>query len=226
MLKSAVMVFIYLLFIPIHLIAQTNEKYLVAVDLDQRVAQNSLEKLHLGVYYIFKNTLIAGASEEGVKGLSRLGFTFRVLDEYPDNNKYFIISRKKAGEPRPFIDNQIIFDDDDTFVIKGEQPDIKNLVSNGFESVSMKRHPKSYRVEKQIPHYSMTASMDSVISSIIEEINVDSVRHFVQSLQNFGTRFLLAENRELVALWIKDQFEKMGYTDVVIDEFWSTRTQT
>jgi len=226
MLKRIVTGLMILIFLPLHLFAQVDDKYLVAVDLDQDVSLNSLEKLHLGVYHIFENTLIAGATDESVKSLNRLGFTFRVLDENPDNSNYYIVSRKKIGEARPVNNTQIIFDDSDSFIIKGDQPAIKKLVSNGFESVLMKKHPGIYRFENQIPQYKITASLDSVISDVVREINVDSVRNFVQSLQNFGTRFLQAENRELVAIWIHDQFEKMGYTDIVIEEFWNMRTQT
>ena len=54
---------------------------------------------------------------------------------------------------------------------------------------------------------------------ITSSVDSDSVRFFIQSLQNFQTRFLLANTRDAVALWIKNQFLQMGFTDVVIDSF-------
>jgi len=54
---------------------------------------------------------------------------------------------------------------------------------------------------------------------LLNEINADSVRYYIQSLQDFGTRFLLAATRDSVAEWIKNQFLRMGITDVQIDSF-------
>lgn len=60
---------------------------------------------------------------------------------------------------------------------------------------------------------------DSLIRNIISDINPDSVKKFISGLQSFGTRYLLDSNRDQVALWIKQQYLNMGFTDVVIDSF-------
>jgi aminopeptidase YwaD len=61
--------------------------------------------------------------------------------------------------------------------------------------------------------------LDSLITSIIQEINPDTIRYYIQSLQDFGTRFLLASNRDSVSSWIYKQFINMGYNDVAFGEF-------
>jgi len=62
-------------------------------------------------------------------------------------------------------------------------------------------------------------STDSLINSFIAQINADSLQSYMQDLENFGTRFLLANNRRDVALWIKDKFISFGYSDVRLDSF-------
>lgn len=65
---------------------------------------------------------------------------------------------------------------------------------------------------------------DSIITSIISKVNVDSVRSIIQSLQNFQTRFLRAPNRFDIANWIYTKFQSYGITDVKLDTFVSTNS--
>jgi hypothetical protein len=214
------------LLIPFVLYAQSSEKYLVSVDISQETNIRTLEELHLSVYHIFKGTLIVGASDQILQNLRRASVPFRVLDEYPESKKYFIVSGDDTGLSKPAINNQIIFDDGISFIIKDTQPNIEYFLSRGLTCVEMKQHPETYKIDKHVSKYRIAASLDSIISDVTMQINVDSVENYIQSLQDFGTRFLLADTRDSVAAWIQNQFEKMGYTDVVIDDFWYESTGT
>ena len=63
------------------------------------------------------------------------------------------------------------------------------------------------------------ASTDSLIASIVARVNPDTVRWFIQHLQDFKTRHANAANRDTVAEWIKAQFERMGYATAGRDSF-------
>ena len=65
---------------------------------------------------------------------------------------------------------------------------------------------------------------DTLISDIVSSINADSVKKFISGLQSFGSRFAYSPNRDQVALWIKQQYLNMGFTDVVIDSFYLNGT--
>ncbi len=58
------------------------------------------------------------------------------------------------------------------------------------------------------------------IESVHSYMSVDSVTYYVQSLENFGTRFQYHENRKEIANWLKDQFVGMGYEQVELDSFY------
>jgi hypothetical protein len=60
---------------------------------------------------------------------------------------------------------------------------------------------------------------DSLITSIISNINSDSIRYVIQSLQDFQTRFLLSNKRFNAADWIENRFHEIGITDVERDSF-------
>lgn len=64
------------------------------------------------------------------------------------------------------------------------------------------------------------------VFDLVNAVNADSVLWFIQSLQDFQTRYALAPNRLAVATWIKDQFIRLGVTDAVLHEFqWNNTTQ-
>lgn len=64
------------------------------------------------------------------------------------------------------------------------------------------------------------AVSDSTIKDIISSINTDSVKYFVNTLQNFGTRNAFDSNRDKIVSWIKQKYLSMGFTDVVLDSFY------
>src|SRR5512147_2740640 len=67
--------------------------------------------------------------------------------------------------------------------------------------------------------YPQTNNVDSIITSIVSNINSDSIRYIVQNLQDFQTRFLLTTNRFDAADWIENRFHEIGIADVERDSF-------
>jgi leucyl aminopeptidase len=67
-------------------------------------------------------------------------------------------------------------------------------------------------------------SRETLIRSMVDDINSDSLRADVQWFQNMGTRFTLAENRRTVAIKIRDRFRKLGYDQALLDSFLVTKT--
>ena len=66
------------------------------------------------------------------------------------------------------------------------------------------------------------SNIDSLITSVVSKVEPDSVRHIIQSLQDFQTRFLLAENRFQIADWLYDRFASFGFTEIERDSFMCT----
>ncbi len=60
---------------------------------------------------------------------------------------------------------------------------------------------------------------DTLISNCLSEINSDSIRSFIQELQDMGTRYYMANNRREVAFWIMNKFLSFGYSNAYIDSF-------
>ena len=58
------------------------------------------------------------------------------------------------------------------------------------------------------------------VKDVVDEINQDSVRYVIQTLQNYTTRFMGNSNRKQIYKWIKSKFVSYGFADVEIDSFW------
>jgi hypothetical protein len=67
--------------------------------------------------------------------------------------------------------------------------------------------------------FTTSAGIDSLIYDLIEDVSADSVEYFIQSLQNFGTRYYNASNRRHVSEWIMNKFSGFGIEDVKLDSF-------
>lgn len=63
---------------------------------------------------------------------------------------------------------------------------------------------------------------DSTVRAILTDINADTIRYVMQTLQNFGTRYARASNHRAVAEWIQGQFMSYGLTGAYLDSFYST----
>lgn len=65
----------------------------------------------------------------------------------------------------------------------------------------------------------ISGNPDSLIVAALARIEQDSMYSYVQSLQDMGTRFMIAPNRKEVATWILNKFQSFGITDVHLDSF-------
>ncbi|MBC8436120.1 MAG: M20/M25/M40 family metallo-hydrolase, partial [Bacteroidetes bacterium] len=65
----------------------------------------------------------------------------------------------------------------------------------------------------------LKSDLNPVIVNVISQINSDSIRATIQHLQDYGTRFLMVDNRKEVATWIANQFISYGIANVGLDSF-------
>ncbi len=65
-------------------------------------------------------------------------------------------------------------------------------------------------------------ALDSVISTYTNSISQDSIVSYIEQLTAFKTRFMLADNRRDIAMFIGDKFASFGYDNITIDSFQNT----
>jgi len=67
-------------------------------------------------------------------------------------------------------------------------------------------------------------SKEAITNILNEEISADTLQSIVTWMQDMGTRFMLSDNRRIIASNIKNRFIMMGYTNTRIDSFMIDRT--
>ena len=66
---------------------------------------------------------------------------------------------------------------------------------------------------------SFNASSLAEIQTLVNAVEVDSVLSHIQSLQDFLTRYALADNRFTISQWIRDRFLSFGISNVELQHF-------
>jgi len=77
----------------------------------------------------------------------------------------------------------------------------------------------NFKVKDPGQHQIANTYADSIITTLISEINPDSIEYFMQSLEDYGTRYAFAPNRFEIANWLKEEFIRFGFSDVDLDSF-------
>ncbi|MGB5892946.1 MAG: M20/M25/M40 family metallo-hydrolase, partial [Ignavibacteriaceae bacterium] len=103
-------------------------------------------------------------------------------------------------------------------IVKNLNQSISDLMKKDISKVEL-NEMNLFKNERFVLPQTDFQLIDSTIIQIVSAVNSDSVRYIIQRLQDFETRFLFASTRDSVAGWIKAQFLRWGYTDVVIDSF-------
>ena len=207
------------LLISIQIFSQGEKLYFTKINLDQKIDLNILEKYELQVFHITSNHLFTAISENEINELISLGFHVEELDEIEAYDKFFLISSKeKFDSGNSFLSNKV-YSENNFVITKNTGSMSERLLRENFLMVELNPNSTFKNIKTLLPE-SSTAVNDTIISNLVSAVNADSVEYFIQTLQDFQTRFLFASTRDSVASWIKHQFLRMGYTDVIIDSFY------
>ena len=200
--------------------AQDNITALAVLEWDPQLDLERFESIEIPIYYQFQHDMIVGLSPTQMIRLNNLGVPFKIIDTQPWSEDYFILTHRNVFEFE-LIENwgREIYRTESALLVKAVNLPFSEVTAAGFQVTRLTNSP--YYLKNQKIHSSPQESIPDFtgLNEIIQEIDADSVRNFIQNLQDFGTRFLLASNRDSVADWIKNQFIRFGISDVQIDSF-------
>ena len=218
-MKFYVYTFLLLIIFVGNTFPQDPESYLISVSIKDDYFNNKIESLNLPIIYMEDDQLITKLTSEKLIDLKASGINYFKLDQCTLADKFFIISSKNNLNPAAKLGTeQIVYNGINSVIVKNTSLKPDDALQLGLKIIEL-NGSSIYKNERRIWTFDGFKSNDSLITQITSSVNPDSVRFFIQSLQNFQTRFLLANTRDAVAQWIKNKFLQMGYTDVVIDSF-------
>jgi len=194
--------------------------YLVTIDRSSVAETELLQRLDLSIYHISGDILIAGINS--LEQLDQVDINYEVIDSNPWSDKYYIVSDKKGEELS--LDSslgRVIYRDRNLILLKTSSLTVEEITSISHSVTELYPNPIRYNFEKIYPSRNARKPVPRTdVDTLLNEINPDSLGYFVQSLEDFGTRYCFAPNRDEVADWIRNEFLRFGYTDVVVDSFY------
>lgn len=199
--------------------SQNNQQKLIEIKYSWSDIIDVIQEHKIPLYHINENLIFAAVSPTDVHILKEYNLEYKVIDENFSPANYYIISFKsnKEFEPEKFLNYKILSTSDNTILIKADKIDYEYLKKSGYSIIKLPDQP--IQINK-LRYVSTFSPLDSLVNYIIGGINPDSIRMFIQSLQDFGTRYALADNRDSVSSWIYHQFKRMGYENVEYDTFY------
>lgn len=173
------------------------------------------------VYYYNENYVLLG------KLSPRLSYGDRsrlIPLEYDESERLYLVSRIPAMHEKNLSQLNVLLDLDSSLLVSSGMDAVKlaTFIANPFTEIGTS--PMRFSAINTISDsYRETRT---TIEQLVAQVNADSVQYFIQSLQNFQTRYALADNRLTVATWIRDQYIRMGLTNARIIPFqWNNTTQ-
>ncbi|MCU0343706.1 MAG: M20/M25/M40 family metallo-hydrolase [Ignavibacterium sp.] len=198
--------------------AQSENIFLIRLDLKNVSDQNVLEDIKLSVNHFYSNEIISLISDDKLDQLNSKNILYVIINKAAYSDKFFIVTYRnelaRKGTPE---NEEIVYSNNIFFIVKNIKSET-DLVKSGYKIADITTTSVYFKNEKSSYKSNFTFN-DPQITDIVSAVSQDSVTYFIQSLQNFQTRFLLANNRDSVANWIKSEFLRFGFTDVVLDSF-------
>jgi hypothetical protein len=219
-MKSFICLFLLFPMFISNLYSQDLNSYIVKFLLSDERVNNKLEQMELSVLYMNEDDLFTIVNSEKLESLQLSGINYSILGELKTGDRLFLLSSKSNRDLISVLNAEnLVYEKQEIAIVKNLYfDDIEDAKQSGFDVVELKPN-RVFKNERSVWNKNIIHFNDSLITQITSSVNPENVRFFIQSLQDFQTRFLLADTRDSVAAWIKDQFLQMGFTDVVVDSF-------
>jgi len=170
----------------------------------------------LDVYYYNETQVIAGS--EGLYPGSRL------LQENPGDGLYLVGKRGSSTEVQLNRLGKVLLDLGSSWLLASDLDDIglRAKINNPFTPL----HLAPMQLSGNTLSNELARETRTEIENLVSSVSADSITAFLTRMQNFQTRYALAENRLTVANWIKGQFQRFGITNAELYPFqWQGTTQ-
>ncbi|MFC2084234.1 M20/M25/M40 family metallo-hydrolase [Bacteroidota bacterium] len=114
----------------------------------------------------------------------------------------------------------VLYSNANYMIVKNYTPSFVDM-KNGINISKIKSIDKNNLYTGLVNGFNSSPGLDSLISSVVDDISKDSVQKYIQELQDYNTRFMIARNRFEVSDWIRSKFENWGFNNVEYDSFYA-----
>jgi len=187
---------------------------LISVPYDTEIDQTIYETT--SVLHITKKHVIAEVLPSQLSKLTE----YAIIDNAPWTQKYFLISNPKKGTASIKSHwGEEIFAEDNLSLIKADKISSEEIINDDYVFVELHRNYLEAPERKVCPKDTYQVNR-GIIDDLIALIEADSIESYIQTLQDFQTRYAYADTRDAVAQWLADKFMSFGIVSVEQDSFY------
>ncbi len=146
------------------------------------------------------------------------GLSYKVLEEYQADTYYLLTVNQGEKLQVRSEWGQCFYQKDNLAILKTLDLPMENLLSNKVKFTKLQPIKQTPAVS-QFRKSSLIKTHTRDLQELTNSVDPDSIAWFIQKMQDFQTRYCFAANRLAVSSWLRQQFLRMGYTDVVYDSF-------
>lgn len=184
-----------------------------------RIAK-SLSTDGIEVYYYNETGFVLGL--RGAAGERQLTVPMQRIS-LSSTGKLYLVT-KLPNLPIP-AELDIVMDLGEAVLIRSELSDVELRHKILHPFVELELMPMRFPEESSMNTSLRDETLRS-ITQLTQAVNQDTIMSYIQRLQDFGTRYALADNRLTVATWIRDQFLRYGISNAHLQQFgWNNTDQ-
>ena len=184
-----------------------------------RIAK-SLSAEGIEVYYYNETGFVLGLSGSAQERL--LAAPLQRIALSGANKLYLITKLPDLAIP---ADLDIVQDLGEAVLIRSSLSDVQLREQILHPFVELELLPMRFPEERDLQSSLRDETMRS-ITELTQAVNQDTIMSYIQRLQDFSTRYALADNRLVVASWIRDQFLRYGISNAHLQQFnWNNTVQ-
>lgn len=165
-----------------------------------------------GEQYLFFN-----GEKKDIGLLEKSGIPCIIIDRWENGFRYFAKIKNSICAPAFSLPSvTVLFDAESFSIIKCTTGQASQLIDD-YSCTELIPVAESISHENTVYNFNSSSTDSAEIANIISHIHKDSIRKYIQGLQDFTTRYAYHGNRDTVSEWIQKQYMQFGYTDVRLD---------
>ncbi|MGC9361514.1 MAG: M20/M25/M40 family metallo-hydrolase, partial [Candidatus Syntrophosphaera sp.] len=149
----------------------------------------------------------------------------KMLSAYPPEEDIYLVGKIPIrGKPDLKDAGKILLELESAYLVESPLGDVqlRQLIDHPFTQLEM----RGIRFPSQTTPPSVSQARRTDIDAMIALVSETSVENTIQSLEDFQTRYAMADNRLLVAQWIRQKFIDYGVTNTQLQTFqWNDTSQ-
>lgn len=202
------------------------EPILIKLTLEKSSDYENAKSLGVVAYQRLENFVLAELQRERLKELYKFGLRYQVVDEKPWSEEYFLVSPAEGvAKVNLELYGKILLEDPKWQLIKTSREKAFELVSVGYEVTYISHKAKPLRYKSPIKITKEVVRYSEDINSLVNLVSEDSLRTWVQRLQNFQTRYSYSDSVLKARDWLYEKFISFGIDSVWLHHYYDVSDQ-